>query len=142
MVYTPQMVVGGRIDVMGADRKKVEAAIVEARGLGVSVALEPQADGMERVTVSGPAPEAGATVLAVFFLPKADTMVERGENAGKTLTEYNIVRALQPIGRFTGGETTYDIAEDESSGEKRACAVLVQDDKTGAILGAVLMPES
>ena len=96
--------------------------------------------GGERVTVAGPAPAGGATVLAVHFLPQAETVVARGENAGKTLIEYNIVRDLQPLGDFTGGETTYDIVEDNPAGEQRACAVLVQDDATGAILGAVLMP--
>ncbi|HKY95117.1 MAG TPA: DUF1223 domain-containing protein [Kiloniellales bacterium] len=140
MVYTPQMVVGGRIDAMGSNRQKVEAAIVEARKAGVSVTLTPQIDGTERVTVKGPAPPGGATVLAVHFLPQAETVVSRGENAGKTLIEYNIVRELQPLGRFTGGEATYDIIEEDPSGEQRACAVLVQDDATGAILGAVLMP--
>jgi hypothetical protein len=140
MVYTPQMVVGGRFDAIGSNRQKVEAAIVEARQMGVTLSLTPLPGGGERVAVAGPAPAGGATVLAVHFLPRAETVVARGENAGKTLTEYNIVRDLQPIGRFTGGETTYDIVEDNSAGEQRACAVLVQDDATGAILGAVLMP--
>lgn len=140
MVYTPQMVIGGRIDAIGSNRQQVEAAIVEAREAGVSLRLTPSRDGAERVTVAGPVPAGGATVLAVHFLPQAATEVSRGENAGKTLTEYNIVRDLQPLGRFTGGEVTFDIVEDNPKGEQRACAVLVQDDATGAILGAVLMP--
>jgi len=140
MVYTPQMVVGGRIDAMGSNRAKVEQAIGEARQAGLILSLTPRLDTAERVTVAGPAPAAGATVLAVHFLPQAETVVTRGENAGKTLVEYNIVRDLQPLGRFTGGEATFDIVEDNATGEQRACAILVQDDATGAILGAVLMP--
>jgi hypothetical protein len=141
MIYTPQMVVGGRIDAVGSNRKKVEAAIVEARAAGLSLEVTPLDGARERVRVAGPAPAQGATVLAVHFLPEAETVVSRGENAGKTLVEYNIVREIQPLGRFTGGEATYDIVESEND-EQRACAILVQDDDTGAILGAALMPEA
>jgi len=140
MIYTPQMVVGGRIDALGSNRKQVEGAIVQAREAGLTVALSPVFDTAQRVTVSGPAPAAGATVLAVHFLSQAETVVTRGENAGKTLTEYNIVRDLQPLGRFAGGTATYEILADNPAGEQRACAILVQDDATGAILGAMLMP--
>jgi hypothetical protein len=140
MVYTPQMVVGGRFDVVGSNRKKVEATIVEARAVAPTLEVTPLDAATERVRVAGPAPAKGATVLAVHFLPQAETVVSRGENAGKTLIEYNIVREIQPLGRFTGGEATYDIVESEN-GEQRACAILVQDDETGAILGATLMPE-
>lgn len=137
MVYTPQMVVGGRFDAMGSNRKKVEAAIAEARALGMSLEVTPLDAAVERVRVAGPS--AGATVLAVHFLPQAETQVARGENAGKTLVEHHIVREIQPLGRFTGGEATYEIVEEPGS-EQRACAILVQDDTTGAILGATLMP--
>jgi len=141
MVYTPQMVIGGRFDAVGSNRKKVEAAIVEARAAGLTLAVTPLDAATQRVRVAGPAPAGGATVLAVHFLPQAETVVSRGENAGKTLIEYNIVRDLQPLGRFTGGEVTYQIVEDNPAGEQRACAILVQDDATGAILGAALMPQ-
>jgi hypothetical protein len=140
MVYTPQMVVGGRFDAVGSNRKKVEATIVEARAAGLTLEVAPLDAVTQHVRVSGPAPAEGATVLAVHFLPQAETVVARGENAGKTLVGYNIVRDIQPLGRFTGGETTYEIVAAES-GEQRICAILVQDDATGAILGAALMPE-
>jgi len=138
MVYTPQMVIAGRYDVVGSRRDRVEETLERARGepLPLAVALTRY----DSVAVEGPADAGPATVLAVVFQAAADTPVAKGENAGRTLTEYNIVRAMIPVGRYQGGRQEFPVdpawmAEAGFDG----CAILVQDEATGRILGAARM---
>jgi len=138
MVYTPQMIVAGRWDAVGSHRAKVEALLQDARAAGSSVSVSYLEGTPGRILLEGEVPAGGATVWAVFYQPEADTPVEQGENAGKTLTGYNIVRDLVPLGSFAGGRQELALAPLPAGPE--ACAILVQHDTTGAILGAAKIP--
>lgn len=140
MVYTPQMIVAGRWDAVGSHRAKVEALLQDARAAGSSVSVSYLEGTPDRVLLEGQVPSGGATVWAVLYQGEADTPVERGENAGKTLTEYNIVRDLLPLGSFTGGRQEVELAAMPAGLD--GCAILVQDDASGAILGAAKIPPS
>ena len=137
MVYTPQMVVAGRFDVVGSSRDRVEQALTQARAepLPLAVTLV----GYDRVAIAGPA-VADAQVLAVIFQARAETPVGAGENGGSTLVEFNIVRELVPVGHYGGGaqELALDPHWLQEAGYD-GCAILVQDSATGRILGAAKM---
>jgi hypothetical protein len=102
-IYTPQMVVDGKRDVIGSDRPAVQAALREASaragGLAVPVTVRREA---ETLVIDVPAGHGAAAVLAVGYDPQHQTSVARGENGGRTLTEANIVRAIAPAGDWTG----------------------------------------
>ena len=101
-VYTPQMVVDGTTDVVGSDRRSAVAAIdaaAAARRPGPDMAVSREA-GQAVITVGEGAGE--AAVLLVGYDAERRTGVARGENAGRTLTESNIVRALLPLGPWRG----------------------------------------
>ena len=137
MVYTPQMVVAGRFDVVGSRRDRVEQTLALARTepLPLAVTLV----GYDRVAIAGPA-GADAQVLAVIFQARAETPVGAGENDGSTLVEFNIVRELVPVGHYSGG--TQELALDPHWLQEAGydgCAILVQDSATGRILGAAKM---
>lgn len=138
MVYTPQMVIAGRYDVVGSRRGQVEDTLVKARQepLPLRVAMV----GYDKVVVDGPADSPAATVLAVIFQKHAETPVQRGENTGRTLSEFNIVREMLPVGHYGGGhqELTLNPEWLHEAGYD-GCAILVQDDATGHILGAAKM---
>jgi len=68
------------------------------------------------------------------------TDVPTGENHGKTMVNHHVVRELVPLGRW-GGDTvsaSFPIAANMHSpgGEGSGCAVLLQDEDHGPILGA------
>jgi hypothetical protein len=98
MVYTPQMVVGGREMVVGSKPAELDRAI-KAQSAAVSpVSLAVTREG-DRVLIEARSTEnIDAVVQLVRYLPKQDVEILRGENRGKTISYYNIVddwRALK-----------------------------------------------
>ena len=140
-VYTPQMVVDGRTDVVGSRRRSVFSAIEDAalRVKPVQVSLE-NVDG-GRVTVDeGTAPHGGATVWLVTYDGFIDTEVSRGENAGRSLQNYNVVREMRSLGTWEGDKMVFDVDLAKAIADGRSgCAIIVQQGRTGPILGAAML---
>jgi hypothetical protein len=141
MVYTPQMVVDGRTDVVGSERGDVEAAIGKAAaGPKLAISIAKDAAGY-RVAIPAAAPPAGgpATVWLAVFDSKQETRVKRGENGGRTLKEFNIVREWRKIGTWDGNATTLPLAVAMGNADRKGCAIIVQAGPVGPILGAAVM---
>ena len=139
-VYTPQIVVDGRHDVVGSKRREVALAIEEAAKALPALTVEFNEEDGGRVMLSaGEAPEGGATVWLVTFDDAHLTAVARGENGGRALTNSNVVRELTPLGTWTGEAKAFavDLAAARAKG-RGGCAVLVQQGRGGPILGAAL----
>ncbi len=72
--------------------------------------------------------------------------IDRGENAGRTITYNDVVRKIRPISMWKGEAMSIDIAKSEiDNANVGRCAVLLQVEKDGLpgpILGAatVTMP--
>ena len=139
-VYTPQMVVDGKIEVVGSREGAVEMAIEDAQaraGRRVAVAATAQGGGL-KVSLKG-GPERAGGVWLVSFLRREATRVLRGENHGKLLVNHNIVTGMRRIGEWDGRERTIDVASVANDG-KQGCAVIVQAGAAGPILGAAHCP--
>jgi hypothetical protein len=140
-VYTPQLVVDGRVELVGSRRDAVEAAIrahaVDGRSRArVTVtALSPDGLGIE---LAGPAMGPMAVWLARFERSRTTT-VAGGENQGRTLTNRHAVTGLRRVGTWSGGDVRIAV-RDVGLGRGDGCAVLVQDDRQGPIAGAALCP--
>ncbi len=132
-VFTPEIVVNGRADGVGADGAEMRALTERAdRGAaGPEVTLERGA-----VTIgAGPAPSRGADVwLARFERGVIEVAVKRGENAGRALALVAVVRELVLIGHWCGAAER--LALPPSSDPRLADAVLVQASGAGPILAA------
>ena len=106
-IYTPQVVVNGLTDAVGSDLGAIEQAErTTAKRSGVlSVPLSVvEAEGKISVSVgaaSAGAPKVGGVYLLAFASSRTVT-VQRGENAGSTLTYANVVRAITKIGDWDG----------------------------------------
>jgi len=139
-VYTPQIVVDGRHDVVGSHRREVTRAIQQAGETVpvVKVTLE-SAEGGRAVLSAGSAPAGGATVWLVTFDDGHSTPVERGENRGRDLRNSNVVRELTTLGTWNGEAKSFplDFAKARSEG-RGGCAVIVQDGRGGPVLGAAV----
>lgn len=144
-VFTPQVVVNGRAQVVGSDREKIRREISlgsEMRhDLTVAVDVESTA---EAVKVHLPSLKSGelvhATVLLVRYDHSRSVSIGRGENTGRTLTYAHLVRSILPIGMWKGQELTLELPRQETPTDPNlGCAVLVQQEKDGLpgpILGA------
>ena len=140
-VYTPQMVIDGEHDVVGSRRNDVRDLIARAAAESKPLAIRfERQDGGRIVIPAGPAPTEGATVWLAVYDDKHETTVERGENGGRVLSYYNVVRELEEVGRWNGEELVIplDLAGAMQRG-RAGCAVIVQQGRTGPILGAAKM---
>ncbi len=137
-VYTPQVVVDGKLQSAGADGGKIDALIRQAektRRPGPPMRLLRHA----RVAVGpGPAPAGGAEVWLVRYDPRTQEVpVKGGENRGHTLVERNVVRQLVKLGSWKGRAQSYALPAPPPGAELKTC-VLVQAGKGGRILGVLL----
>ncbi len=138
-VYTPQMVIDGQHNVVGSHRDEVRAAIGEATQRGKPLVLDYIEDGGDKIVIpAGRSPEGGATVWLAIYDGRHETAVERGENSGRKLANRNVVRELEDLGVWTGErrEIPVDMARMAALG-RAGCAILVQQGRTGPIIGAV-----
>ena len=131
-VWTPQVVVNGRIDTVGTRRGEIEQAIAKAdRGLGGPIV----STSTGRVRLSGAASAAPAEVWLVRYDPRVvQVPIRRGENGGKTLPHRNVVRELVRLGNWSGVQRDY-VLPGASAANLRS-AILVQQGRGGAIIAA------
>jgi hypothetical protein len=133
-VYTPQVVVDGRDEYLGSDRSKIQSAIAKVR-TGVPVTLD-VADRNVVIVLGGAQCLAPSDVLAVTFLRKALSRIGRGENSGRTLEKFNIVRSIQKIGKWSGEAVTFHVPLSSIPRDATDFAVLVQLPDQAQIIGA------
>jgi hypothetical protein len=137
-VYTPQVVIDGRADYVGSDRSAIGRALQGSRD-GVPVALTvSNAELLVRLEPRVGAPR--GDVILVAYLRKAVSAIGRGENAGRTLAEYNIVRTLRELGRWEGAAQDFRIKLASLPQDTTDVAVLVQAPGQGPISAAATLP--
>lgn len=140
MVYTPQMVIAGAIDVVGSDRKAVEKALKKAytRNAMYRIRVMREEDG----TVVAQFPDAPigvpATVWLVTYQRSAESHVKAGENAGRDLMTYNVVRSLQKVGMWYGAAIEIELKLDAAAkaNSPDACAIIANQAEHGPIVAA------
>ena len=141
-VFTPQIIVDGRTSLVGSRRGDVLRSIERSRVRGKALTLDiVDEDGGKVIIPAGHAPDVGATVWLVVYDRHHETDVTRGENAGRTIRNGNVVRRFERLGTWMGERT--EIPLDLSAAAARGhdgCAVIVQQGRYGPILGAIAMP--
>jgi len=137
-VYTPQVILDGRSEFIGSDRSAIGQALNQSRD-GVPVTLS-VADGAIHVKVDSSQQGHGGEVTLVTLLRKAVSSIRRGENAGRTLEEYNIVRSVKTLGRWDGSAHEFSASLSSVPKDATDVAVLVQAPSQGEIVGAASQP--
>jgi hypothetical protein len=142
-VYTPQIVVDGRADVVGSDKDEVELAIDGNKGrdgaLSVPLRLK-DAAGILHIEIGAGTGDLARTAAGVFILRVAHTRtvtIERGENKGRSITYTNVVRAMRKIGDWHGEAASFEVTELKADDE--GYVVLLQQgtlDQPGTIFAA------
>jgi hypothetical protein len=129
-VFTPQIVVNGRADLVGDHAPELDTAIAQAdRGAtGPTLQLAP-----DHVSV-GAAASRGEVVMVRYDPRLIQVPIQRGENAGRTLPHRNLVRDVRRLGAWTGAAHTYALPAATQHGLKTA--ILVQAAIGGPILAA------
>jgi hypothetical protein len=133
-LYTPQMVIGGRIDVVGSRRQRVREAIDLLASHGKpSLPIAIEGDSLKL----GAGEPAEATVWLFGIDREHEVAIGRGENRGRTVHYHNVVREVTKLGRWSGDALQIDLPLERLASEGRdSAAVLVQLQDSGAILAA------
>ena len=133
-VFTPQMVVQGASSATGSNQTAVLGLIGRDRGQDrVEVKLSRDPSGLVTASLPANLKAEEADIWLAFYDREHVTDVRRGENGGRTLRNFNVVRKLVHIGSWRGEAVDIPI---RAMSEGDACAVLVQSARTGRILGA------
>ncbi|MER9342408.1 DUF1223 domain-containing protein [Mesorhizobium sp. M0601] len=129
--FTPQVVVNGRADAVGARPGEIEQLISSGgHGDGPSLSL---AGGKVSIG-AGPVPGGKADVWLVRYgKGVVEVPVARGENTGRTLPHANVVHSLTRLGSWTGDATALPLPAATGG---LSTAVLVQVPGGGPILAA------
>jgi hypothetical protein len=131
-VYTPQLVIDGTAEAVGSDAGAADAAIKTAAARpveGPSLAFAAAPDGAGRIEI-GNGPTLPASVWLIGYDPMQTTPVGRGENAGRSLTEFQIVRRATRLGGWSGAAAALPLPAKEGEAE----LVVVEPDAPGPIL--------
>jgi hypothetical protein len=136
------MVIDGRFDAIGSDRVRVAEMIRRAGELPkLAVALTAAGDAHE-LQLPEARLESPATIWLAIFDREERTQVKRGENAGRHLTDYNIVRELRKLASWDGRAQRLRLDLADGMAEGLGCAILVQGADQGPILAALAVPAS
>jgi len=134
-VWTPQVVVDGRADVVGQNLREIERLITAHRPFQGPVIVLNRAGGRDGVGLSGGTATGPADVWLVRYDPRViDVPVRRGENGGRTLPHVDSVRELTRLGDWRGQTVGYALPVATQTGLRTA--VLVQAPNGGPILSA------
>jgi hypothetical protein len=135
-VYTPQLVIDGQRDEVGGG-DGIGAG--SAKAPGVPLAISVQNDNVVVALGAQPPqqPRSGpCDVLLLGYLPEAVSKVTRGENAGRELHEFNIVRSVRKLGSWQGEGESFSVPLTALAADATGVVVLVQQRDQGPIVGA------
>jgi hypothetical protein len=148
-VYTPQVVVNGSAHVIGSDRAGIDDAIKDTgKSDGVmSVPVTMSLSG-KQINVSVAASKATTAAHGEVWICSVSKAIPisigRGENRGREVTYYNVVRNILKVGDWNGSSGSWTVPlENISRDGVDAAVVYVQDgnrDRPGAMLGAAYTP--
>ncbi|HXJ03335.1 MAG TPA: DUF1223 domain-containing protein [Micropepsaceae bacterium] len=144
-VYTPQMIIDGRFDVVGNQRDRVMAALAARAndGLGeVSIPID-VGTASGRLEIAIPAAKTKikpvATIWVMRTLNQGAVNIGDGENRNRVLTYTNVVRDLQRAGEWTGEAMKIDLPLNLAKAKHDGVAVILQARDYGPVLGAAIL---
>jgi len=130
-VFTPALVVNGGTMVVGSDKAAVRRAIDQAAQPLFSVALRRTETGLEAELGTSSTPLTG---LLVSYDPEIATEVGAGENQGRRLVEYRVVRDVVTLAALPPRLTLPAVPDN------RGAVLLIQDAAWHVVGAAELVP--
>ena len=137
-VYTPEMVVDGRVNQPGTSDGQIEGMLSDARrqsAVRATPTLKRMADGSLRIWLAAQKLDHPADVMLFAYDRRHSTPVARGENEGRRIDNFNVVRRFERVSSWTGAEASWTVPADRF-GPDQGLAVLVQQADQGPVLGA------
>jgi hypothetical protein len=132
--YTPQVVVDGRVDIVGSDAHRINQTLLrDSHPLRLTTSVGSR--GIELQLPESPS-LCPCTLRVISTRALADTAVGGGENSGRRLREYNIVLSSVQAGSWDGGAAVRSVARSSVSADASNMVVLAERQRDGAIIAA------
>jgi len=144
-VYTPQAIVNGSAKVIGSDRTAIDSAIQSTQKsdgvMSVPVTMTLSGKHINVSVAASKTPNSSQGEIWICSVSKAVPIsIARGENRGREVTYYNVVRNVLKVGDWNGNSGSWSVPLENISREGvDAAVVFVQDgnrEKPGPMLGA------
>lgn len=139
-IYTPQLIINGKVDYIGTKETAIKGGIAKALSKPAEVNLDFSAQRVKygaviNYKVYG---NSKSTRLVLVLVQKsAKSSVKRGENEGKLLSHYQIVRNLIFQKLAVDEKGTLNVYFPKNFDSRNGEIIgFIQDNSTGAILGA------
>ncbi|WP_333817312.1 DUF1223 domain-containing protein [Tabrizicola sp.] len=134
-IYTPQLIIGGADRIEGYAPEETAERLRDHLGAGTPVRLTVTRKGDKLVirAEADPPLTEPVRVQLVRYKPEETVTIERGENAGKTITYRNIVTSWERLEDW-GGQAPLEVSAPYAGDEPGA--VIVQSAGPAAILAA------
>lgn len=137
-VYTPEMVVDGRAHESGIKPGMIEGLLADARRQSsrrTTPDLKRTGDGALTIGLAAASLDQPAEVVVFAYDRRHSTPVERGENHGRRLENFNVVRHFEVVSPWDGAARQWTVPADRFQPDQ-GIAVLVQQADQGPVLGA------
>lgn len=134
-IYTPEMIVNGLTDIVGARPMEVTKAIADHQRKPPSVSLALTRSG-DQIRISAKTLKAVREPMVIHMLrytPEREARITRGENAGRTITYANVTEDWTVLGEWNGRAPLALSAQAEG---EQPVVVLIQASNMGPILAA------
>ncbi|WP_295313325.1 thioredoxin family protein [Roseobacter sp.] len=134
-IYTPEMIVNGLTDIVGAKPMQLSEAIAaqKARPAAVLVSLRRSGESVQITAEAKQAAPGAMVVQMVRYVPEREADITRGENAGRKIIYSNVTQDWKILGEWDG-RAPLDI--EASAPGSEAVVVLIQEKGMGPIVGA------
>ncbi|GFE52343.1 hypothetical protein So717_40960 [Roseobacter cerasinus] len=134
-IYTPEMIVNGLTDIVGARPMEVAKAIADHQRMAPAVSLQLTRSG-DQIQISAKMLKTVGEPMVIHMLrytPEREARITRGENAGRTITYANVTEDWTVLGEWSGRAPLALAAKAEGD---HPVVVLVQASDMGPILAA------
>lgn len=133
-VYTPQMIINGQADIVGARPMELSRVIADYAGKPTPVTLSVTRSG-DNVRIEAQSAEAAGPMVVQMlrYTPEREARITRGENAGHTLTYANVTEDWKILTQWDG---VTDLSLDADAPGEKPLVVMIQKGVNGPILAA------
>ncbi len=143
-VYTPQVVINGKVHAVGSDRDSIERAIEQTSHeigvMSVPVSVTVTRGQLNVSVAAAPTAPARGEIWLWSVAHAIPIAIGRGENHGREVTYHNVVRNWLKVGDWSGKAASWSIPiENVMRDGVDGAIVYVQDgdrERPGAMLGA------
>lgn len=143
-IYTPQLVVDGRFELVGSDQRAASSAIQKAASrpkipVVVSNLVRTGNQLTATIEVRGQSEISKGVLYVGLASDRAESHVARGENAGRSLAHVAVTRLLKQVGTVDlAGASTREITLKIPPGvdvNTSRLVIFIQDTRSGRVLG-------